>query len=174
MKFNELAIGEWFTDATEWFVPSCVLMKVSDTEVIPINWNCVEKEEFPQDGEVRYCSQFICSLRDGTVSSIDYERTPFEFEHYNGTNFSPEHRFNSIPIGAIYRGKGQTYYKRITDKETLVIWSPKQETMGKIFVRDDYETHIGTYYVCFNGWFKYPEEGHMEFPNMVEPLGLTF
>lgn len=174
MTFSELAIGEWFTDATEWFVPECVLVKISDTEVIPMNWSHVEREEFPQDSEVHYCPQFITCLKDATDNDIDYERTPFDFEHYSGTVYRPENRFNSIPLGAIYRGKGQTYYKRISDKQTLVVWSPKQETIGKIFVREDYDTHIGTYYICLNGWFKYPEEGCMEYPNMVEPQGIPF
>lgn len=160
MKFKDLMIGDWFFDKTEWFCDNCVLMKISETEVIPLNWSEVEAEIADPDMEVEFCSKFTTTLEE---CSMDVERDPWAFEEYNEPDFRLEKHFNSIPMYAIFKGRGQTYYKRIDESHTLVVWSPKQETMGKIFERPDWETHRGTYYICHTGLFQFPED-NLRFP----------
>lgn len=171
MKFKDLMIGDWFIDKSGWFVPEAVLMKTSDTEVMTLNWYNVEVEPFDADADVEFCSRFMTTLEE---CSKDTTRKPFAFDDFDKPDFRLEKHFDSIPMDAIFKGRGQTYYKRIDESHTLVVWSPKQETMGKIFERPDWETHVGTYYVCYVGLFQFPEDS-LRFPyNEKSPSGFTF
>lgn len=155
MKFKDLMIGDWFVDMTHWYVNRCVLMKINDTEVLPLNWSNVEAETVDPEMEVQFCSQFTTTLDECAFGA---KREPWAFADFNEPDFRLEKNFNAIPMYAIFKGQGQTYYKRIDASHTLVVWSPKQETMGKIFERPDWETHRGTYYICHKGLFQYPED----------------
>lgn len=172
MKFKDLMIGDWFFDKTEWFCDNCVLMKISDTNVIPLNWSDVVAETADPDMEVEFCSKFTVSLEE---CSMDVERDPWAFEEYSDRepDFRLEKHFDAIPMYAIFKGQGQTYYKRIDESHTLVIWSPKQETMGKIFERPDWATHIGTYYICHSAIFKFPED-NLDYPSKKKSPVFSF
>ena len=155
MEFKDLMVGDWFIDMTNWFVDSCVLMKINDTEVVPLNCGNITIETVDPEMIVKFCPKFTTTLKE-CIS--DEECEPWAFEDFNEPDFRLEKDFNAIPMYAIFKGQGQTYYKRIDESHTIVVWSPKQETMGKIFERPDWKTHRGTYYICHKGLFQYPED----------------
>lgn len=158
MTFAELMVGDWFTDASGGFVPECIFIKTGINECIPINYpNGVpcDPEIFDDDHIVNFCPRFMVTIDELTKT---VEHKPFNFDEYEGEDYKAERIFNNIPLYGIYKGAGQTYYKRISANKVLVIWTPKQETMGKIYDIDNYEIRKGTHFICYNGLFNFPEK----------------
>lgn len=171
MKFEELCIGDWFTDGTAEYVNTLVFIKTAEDTAYGINCSFSFFDTFLPDREVNYCSQFIVKFDDCVrapitdYATVEFQAQPFMFEDFDGADFRSLTHFNDIPMDAIYKGKGQVYYKRISTNQTLVIWSVNPATIGKIFERDDWETHDGTYSICHNAWFKCREDADAQFPN---------
>lgn len=168
MKFKDFAIGDWFCNADGWeYAKEAVFIKISDTVAYCINWSSSpsEYEEIHEEAEFEFVPQFIHDI--DFTDSLNYN--PYGFDDFENPSFTFISHFNDLPMGCIYKGKGQTYYKRISNNETLVVWSPNTDTMGKIFIRDDWETHDGHYYICNSGWFTYPEGRTKSYPNMYNP-----
>ena len=58
MEFKDLMVGDWFIDMTNWFVDSCVLMKINDTEVVPLNCGNIIIEAVDPEMIVKFCPKY--------------------------------------------------------------------------------------------------------------------
>lgn len=169
MRFGDLSIGDWFHDGGETeFVADCLFIKTGEEKAYCINWHTVEPKSFNSDFEVNFVTKFIVTCEEATKPMSTDRHNPFGFEGFDKPDFTFEAKFANLPKGCIYKGLGQTYYRKITDSKSVVIWSPKQETLGKIFEKTDWKTHIGHYYPCQFGCFEFPEEGNIKRP-YIEP-----
>lgn len=163
MKFSELKVGDWFhdsktADSNAEFVDDCILMKISDTDVFSLNYG-LGLPQTHEDYEVAFVSRFYAD-----EDFWEGAGTPFQPKV---NNYKFVEKFDEIPMYSLYKGKGQTYYKKINDTDSIVFWSPNSTTMGKIFSKDkaDIHTHKGHYYICNSGKFDFPEtDGNFPIP----------
>lgn len=150
MKFSELKVGDWFHDNNAEYVDDCILMKLNDTEVFSLNYGLTSSQTHA-DYDVVFVNRFYAD-----EDFCENAGTPFQPK---ANSYRFVEKFDEIPMCGLYKGKGQTYYKKISDTESIVFWSPKSATMGKIFTKDETEihTHKGHYYICESGRFDFPE-----------------
>lgn len=151
MKFADLMIGDWFAVSE---TPSATIwIKTGEFEGCPINHTCytsvcdvmrgaVDNPDF----EVNFCSCYVWA--DDTCGG------EWNFGAYPN-NLEPVNNFSEIPVGAVYKGRGRVYYRKISATEAVVIWTTNPATMGKKF---GYKANQnGTYSICHFFNFSFPE-----------------
>lgn len=149
MKFADLMIGDWFTvgeNATIWIktgeAEGYPINHICDTSIVDVMRGTVDNPDF----EVNFCSCYVWA--------DDEFNAEWVIDEYPNT-LEPVDNFNKISIGAVYKGRGRVYYRKISATEAVVIWTTNPATMGKKF---EYKANQnGTYSICHMFNFYFPE-----------------
>lgn len=148
MIFKELAVGDWFTHNS---IENVVFIKV--------------------DSENAYCISNYGDESVGCFIADDEEESGFEFcprytwdfavsgAPYNDCESLPmidTNKFSDINVGSIYKGLGETYYRKVSSTSSVVIWSENTKTIGQEYSRK--ANSKGTFHIVQTKKFEYPEE----------------
>ena len=150
MKFAELNVGDWFKVADE--NSEVIWIKTGETRSRPINYygddaiDLADGHASTTDFEVVFCPRYIWA--DETCAG------EWKFGAY------PNHlelvkSFDAIPIGAVYKGRGEVYYRKFSETKSFIIWTHNPETIGRIFAYKP--NQAGTYFICHFFNFSFPE-----------------
>lgn len=150
MKFAELKTGDWFKVACA--DDGIIWIKTGEARCRPINYYGDELIDLA-DGhvgtanfEVIFCSRYVWA--DKTCAG---DR---EFGTYPD-NLEPVENIDAIPIGAVYKGFGNAYYRKISETKSFTIWTENPDAMGRICVFKSGQ--VGVYSICHFFNFSFPE-----------------
>ena len=98
------------------------------------------------DFEVVFCPRYVWD--DGTCAGYcDFGAWPDTLE--------PVKSIDAIPIGAVYKGLGNAYYRKISDTKSFTIWTENPDAIGRICVfKPDL---VGMFSICHFFNFSFPE-----------------
>lgn len=150
MKFAELKTGDWFKVACA--DDGIIWIKTGEARGRPIN----------------YCGNELIDLADGHIDKTDCEvifcpryvwadetcAGDWEFGTYPN-NLEPVHSIDAIPIGAVYKGFGNVYYRKISETKSFTIWTENPDAMGRICVFKSGQ--VGMFSICHFFNFSFPE-----------------
>ena len=150
MKFAELRTGDWFQTARA--DDGIIWIKTGEALCRPINYNgnkaidladgCVSNINF----EVGFCPRYVWD--DGTCAGYcDFGAWPDTLE--------PVKSIDAIPIGAVYKGLGNAYYRKISDTKSFTIWTENPDAIGRICVFKP--NQVGMFSICHFFNFSFPE-----------------
>lgn len=150
MKFAELRIGDWFQTARA--DDGIIWIKTGEARCRPINYNGNKVIDLADgrvsniDFEVVFCPRYVWD--DGTCAGYcDFGAWPDTLE--------PVKSIDAIPIGAVYKGLGNAYYRKISDTKSFTIWAENPDAIGRICVfKPDL---IGMFSICHFFNFSFPE-----------------
>lgn len=150
MKFAELRTGDWFQTARA--DDGIIWIKTGEARCRPINYN----------------GNKVIDLADGRVSNIDFEvvfcpRYVWADETCAGCcdfntcpdNLEPVKSIDAIPIGAVYKGLGNAYYRKISETKSFTIWTENPDAIGRICVFKP--NQVGMFSICHFFNFSFPE-----------------
>lgn len=150
MKFAELRIGDWFQTARA--DDRIIWIKTGEACCRPINYNGNKAIDLADgyvsniDFEVVFCPRYVWD--DGTCAGYcDFGAWPDTLE--------PVKSIDAIPIGAVYKGLGNAYYRKISDTKSFTIWTENPDAMGRICVFKP--NLIGMFSICHFFNFSFPE-----------------
>lgn len=150
MKFAELKTGDWFKVACA--DDGIIWIKTGEARCRPINYYGDELIDLA-DGrvgtanfEVIFCSRYVWA--DETCAG------DWEFGTYPD-NLEPIHSIDAIPIGAVYKGSGNAYYRKISETKSFTIWTENPDAMGRICVFKSGQ--VGMFSICHFFNFSFPE-----------------
>lgn len=150
MKFAELKTGDWFKVACA--DDGIIWIKTGEARCRPINYYGDELIDLA-DGhvgtanfEVIFCSRYAWA--DETCAG------DWEFGTYPN-NLEPVHSIDAIPIGAVYKGLGNAYYRKISETKSFTIWTENPDAMGRICVFKSGQ--VGMFSICHFFNFSFPE-----------------
>lgn len=150
MKFAELKTGDWFKVACA--DDGIIWIKTGEARCRPINYYGDELIDLA-DGrvgtanfEVIFCSRYVWA--DETCAG------DWEFGTYPD-NLEPVHSIDVIPIGAVYKGFGNAYYRKISETKSFTIWTENPDAMGRICVFKSGQ--VGMFSICHFFNFSFPE-----------------
>ena len=150
MKFAELRTGDWFQTARA--DDGIIWIKTGEARCRPINYNgnkaidladgCVSNIDF----EVVFCPRYVWD--DGTCADYcDFGACP--------DNLEPVKSIDAIPIGAVYKGLGNAYYRKISETKSFTIWTENPDAIGRICVFKP--NLVGMFSICHFFNFSFPE-----------------
>lgn len=150
MKFAELRIGDWFQTARA--DDRIIWIKTGEACCRPINYNGNKAIDLADgyvsniDFEVVFCPRYVWD--DGTCAGYcDFGAWPDTLE--------PVKSIDAIPIGAVYKGLGNAYYRKISDTKSFTIWAENPDAIGRICVfKPDL---VGMFSICHFFNFSFPE-----------------
>ena len=150
MKFAELRIGDWFQTARA--DDRIIWIKTGEACCRTINYNGNKAIDLADgyviniDFEVVFCPRYVWN--DGTCAGYcDFGAWPDTLE--------PVKSIDAIPIGAVYKGLGNAYYRKISDTKSFTIWAENPDAIGRICVfKPDL---VGMFSICHFFNFSFPE-----------------
>ena len=150
MKFAELRIGDWFQTARA--DDRMIWIKTGEACCRPINYNGNKAIDLADgyvsniDFEVVFCPRYVWD--DGTCAGCcDFGAWPDTLE--------PVKSIDAIPIGAVYKGLGNAYYRKISDTKSFTIWTENPDAIGRICVFKP--NLVGMFSICHFFNFSFPE-----------------
>lgn len=149
MKFAELNVGDWFQVANDSEV---IWIKTGETRSRPINYygddaiDLADGHASTTDFEVVFCPRYVWA--DETCTG------DWKFGAYPD-NLEPVESFGAIPIGAVYKGFGNAYYRKFSETKSFIIWAQNPEIIGRICV--SHPSQVGVYSICHFFNFSFPE-----------------
>ena len=150
MKFAELRTGDWFQTAhTDYGI---IWIKTGEARCRPINYNGNKAIDLA-DGyvsntnfEVIFCPRYVWA--DETCAGYcDFGACP--------DNLEPVKSIDAIPIGAVYKGLGNAYYRKISETKSFTIWTENPDAIGRICVFKP--NLVGMFSICHFFNFSFPE-----------------
>lgn len=150
MKFAELNVGDWFKVACA--DDGIIWIKTGEARCRPINYYGDELIDLA-DGhvgtanfEVIFCPRYVWA--DETCAG------DWEFGTHPD-NLEPVENIDTIPIGAVYKGFGNAYYRKISETKSFTIWTENPDAMGRICAFKSGQ--VGMFSICHFFNFSFPE-----------------
>lgn len=150
MKFAELNVGDWFKVADE--SSEVIWIKTGETRSRPISYygddaiDLADGHASTTDFEVVFCPRYVWA--DETCAG------DWKFGAYPD-NLEPVESFGAIPIGAVYKGFVNAYYRKFSETKSFIIWAQNPEIIGRICV--SHPNQVGVYSICHFFNFSFPE-----------------
>lgn len=150
MKFAELNVGDWFKVADE--SSEVIWIKTGETRSRPISYygddaiDLADGHASTTDFEVVFCPRYVWA--DETCAG------DWKFGAHPD-NLEPVGSFGVIPIGAVYKGFGNAYYRKFSETKSFIIWAQNPEIIGRICV--SHPSQVGVYSICHFFNFSFPE-----------------
>lgn len=162
MKFDELAVGDWFRDAAgEHYFEDAIFLKLEDGKAIAINWNeSIQSfchEDF--DGnelELAFVPSFVCQ-HNFFEYHLPEDRRAFDFNNYHYNSFVVNN-YEEVPYFAIFTYDYSIYYKKIFSDEAVIVHDSNNSLMGSyIAIEQNSDMFNKKCIVCSEIKFDFPE-----------------
>lgn len=150
MKFAELKTGDWFKVASA--DDGIIWIKTGEARCRPINYYGDELIDLA-DGrvgtanfDVIFCPRYVWA-DETCAGEWDFGVYPDILELVKS--------IDAIPIGAVYKGFGNAYYRKISETKSFTIWTENPDVMGRICVFKSGQ--VGIFSICHFFNFSFPE-----------------
>lgn len=150
MKFAELNVGDWFKVADE--SSEVIWIKTGETRSRPISYygddaiDLADGHASTTNFEVVFCPRYVWA--DETCAG------EWKFGTYPNS-LELVGSIDAIPIGAVYKGFGNAYYRKISETKSFTIWTENPDAMGRICVFKSGQA--GMFSICHFFNFSFPE-----------------